>query len=496
MKYGLLFVFVLVITPVILFSQTATQPSVGDGTSGNPYQIATLDNLYWLTQTTSAWASGKYFKQTTNIDASSTSGWASGAGFSPIGNDAIYFQGTYNGSGHIITNLYINRPSTDYIGLFGEVQYGTIESLGVANVNITGGNYYVGALVGDFARDGAKINFCYSSGIIHSHSRTGGLVGEKISGSPTISNCYSSVSVNADGQYVGGLVGTHISGTLDNCYSAGSVSGGSSVGGLIGANFATINNSFWDTQTSGQSSSGGGTGKTTTEMKMSSTFTGWDQTGTIWKIDGSINSGYPFLAWQNIGGSALPVELTSFMASTNASSVTLSWSTATEVNNFGFEVERRAVNGESLTMNSWQKIGFVKGTGTSNVQKEYSYSDASTSSGGYVYRLKQIDVDGLFKYSQSVEVNIQTPQQFGLDQNYPNPFNPTTTISYQLPENGHVTLKVYSMLGQEVATLVNETKNAGSYTAQFNASQFSSGIYFFKLTMNQFSSIRKMTLMK
>jgi hypothetical protein len=198
----------------------------------------------------------------------------------------------------------------------------------------------------------------------------------------------------------------------------------------------------------------------------------------------------------------VPVELTSFTANTNGSAITLNWHTATEVNNYGFEIERRVVNGEQsrqeaggqATVNSWQKIGFVQGAGTSNAPKEYSYSDATASSGSYVYRLKQIDVDGIFKYSQSVEVSFMTPAEFGLDQNYPNPFNPSTVISYQIPlspfsekgeRGGFVTLKVY-----------NEQKEPGSYTAEFNGARYSSGIYFFKLTTNQFSSVRKMLMIK
>ena len=110
--------------------------------------------------------------------------------------------------------------------------------------------------------------------------------------------------------------------------------------------------------------------------------------------------------------------------------------------------------------------------------------------------MKQIDNNGAYKYSSEAEVTISIPKIFALNQNYPNPFNPTTVISYQLPVTSNVTLKVYNVLGKEVATLVNETKEAGNYTTQFNASQLSSGVYFFKLTSNRFSSIRKMTLLK
>ncbi len=192
----------------------------------------------------------------------------------------------------------------------------------------------------------------------------------------------------------------------------------------------------------------------------------------------------------------LPVQLSSFTVTAVKNNVQLNWHTATEVNNYGFEVERRVVKSEQSTVNSWQKIGFVIGAGTSNAPKEYSYTDAVVSSGNYIYRLKQIDVDGLFKYSQSVEVSLMKTAEFALDQNYPNPFNPSTVISYTLPVNSFVMLKVYSMLGKEVATLVNETKDAGSYAASFNGAQLSSGTYFFKLTTNQFSSVRKMVLTK
>jgi len=192
----------------------------------------------------------------------------------------------------------------------------------------------------------------------------------------------------------------------------------------------------------------------------------------------------------------LPVQLSSFTGTSAKNGVQLMWQTATEVDNYGFEIERRTVNSEQQTVNDWQKIGFISGNGTSNVQKKYSYSDIVTTSGSYVYRLKQIDIDGSFTYSQSVEVTVQRLQQFALAQNYPNPFNPSTAINYQVPVNSPVTLKVYSMLGREVATLVNETKEAGIYTVQFNASHLSSGTYFFKLTTDHFSSVRKMTLMK
>jgi plastocyanin len=191
-------------------------------------------------------------------------------------------------------------------------------------------------------------------------------------------------------------------------------------------------------------------------------------------------------AWSYI----IPVELTSFAASVNGTSVNLNWSTATELNNSGFEIERKS------SSSSWTKIGFVAGHGTTSEAKHYSYSENNLGTGNYSYRLKQVDFDGTFEYSNAVEVEIVTPNNFELSQNYPNPFNPTTSIKFNIPEAGNVKLAVYNLLGQEVKTLVNGFRNAGVYTVNFDASNLSSGIYLYKIEMNNFTQTRKMTLLK
>ncbi|MCK4664088.1 MAG: hypothetical protein KAT68_14565, partial [Bacteroidales bacterium] len=144
-KVIFLIVLIMLMSVFTAKSQTAIPPTIGDGTSGNPYQIATLNNLYWISQNTAEW--NKYYIQTVDIDAWATIGWDYGKGFTPIGNNTTKFTGGYNGAGHTIGSLYIERPETNYIGLFGYTNGSKIDSLGLTNVNIIGNNY-IGGLVG------------------------------------------------------------------------------------------------------------------------------------------------------------------------------------------------------------------------------------------------------------------------------------------------------------------------------------------------------------
>jgi hypothetical protein len=198
-----------------------------------------------------------------------------------------------------------------------------------------------------------------------------------------------------------------------------------------------------------------------------------------------------------INSTVLPVELVSFTATANRTNAELHWSTATEVNNYGFDVERRLINSQSSTVSSWEKIGFVEGNGTSNAAQSYSYTDASVSSGTYVYRLKQIDNNGTYKYSSEAEITIAVPKVVALNQNYPNPFNPTTTITFTLAQDGFTTLKIYDILGREVTTLVNgEMKSGVVNTVNFNASKYSSGVYFSRLESSGNVQMKTLMLLK
>ena len=187
----------------------------------------------------------------------------------------------------------------------------------------------------------------------------------------------------------------------------------------------------------------------------------------------------------------LPVELASFTSSVNINNVTLNWSTVQEQNNKGFEIERNSFG------IGWKKIGYVEGHGTTNTQQNYSFKDNSLNTGRYSYRLKQIDYNGNFEYYElSNEVAIGVPSRYLLAQNYPNPFNPVSIINYQISINSFVTLKVYDLAGKEVASLVNEVKDAGYYTVTFDAKNLSSGTYFYKLSTDKFSDVKKMVVVK
>jgi len=190
----------------------------------------------------------------------------------------------------------------------------------------------------------------------------------------------------------------------------------------------------------------------------------------------------------------LPVELKSFSAVRIGTMIKLNWSTSTEINNYGFEVER--ANFKNSENKVWTKIGFVEGSGNSNSAKDYSFEDRNLIADKYLYRLKQIDSDGQFEYSSEIELDLGIPSKFELSQNFPNPFNPATKISWQSPVSSHQTLKVYDWLGNEVVTLVDEYRAAGRYEVEFNADKLSSGIYFYKLNAGSFTQIKKMILLK
>lgn len=193
--------------------------------------------------------------------------------------------------------------------------------------------------------------------------------------------------------------------------------------------------------------------------------------------------------FESIGRGLIPVELINFSFRVLNNSVQLNWSTATETNNAGFAVEKN-------TDGYWNKIGYVIGQGTKTEISNYSYTD-NTEVGEFQYRLKQIDFDGKYVYSKTLDVTVRsTIEKYILNQNYPNPFNPATTISYSLPIDGFVTLSIYDVLGNKVAEIENGNKAAGVYTTNFSGGNLTSGIYYYKLQAGSIIESKKMMLIK
>ena len=186
----------------------------------------------------------------------------------------------------------------------------------------------------------------------------------------------------------------------------------------------------------------------------------------------------------------VPVELTSFTANSVDGFVKLIWITATELNNHGFEIQRRVAESDFAT------IGFVRGEGTTTNHKDYSYIDNDLVDGKYFYRLKQVDYNGSYEYSNVIEVDVRSLNEYTLEQNYPNPFNPITTIGYVLRERTNTKLVLLNAIGEEVSVLINEEQDKGFHKVDFNATNLASGVYFYRLQAGQFSDTKKLILMK
>ncbi len=525
---------------------TALGYSGGDGTSGAPYQIATTTDLIYLSKTSGDWSA--HFIQTADIafnsdeqtvdwDGDGSASWDTEdqAGFSPIGNNLVvsHFKGSYDGNGHTISNLYIDRAASDHIGLFGYLSGSQIKNLGLIDINITG-KWYVGGLTG-WNTDGATVSNCYCTGVVSGgeDGSIGGFVGTNVA---TISNCYSRCDVvlkTGESAAIGGFCGINTSGSIEYCYSIGKVyespgtiwdsdDGDASSGrdqGFIGSGVGSCSYNFFDTEASEQTSGVGATAKTTAEMKTLSTFTSanWDfesettnGTDDYWDMSGSINDGYPYLSWQDGGDVSLPVELTSFSAVSQSGGVVLSWRTESEAENLGFIIQRQTV-GSSRSIGtpadwsqiaSYTTVNSLAGHGSTSEAHEYAYTDAAVVPGAiYLYRLADVDYSGVVTWHGEVEVKVkvkdgQVPLVFGLQPAYPNPFNPSVTIPYGLTEDGQMSLKVYNLRGELVQVLINTYALKGTYSINWQPVNLSTGMYLVRLESGNKTNMQKVVIVK
>ncbi len=561
---------------------TATAPAAGAGTPADPYQVASLANLYWIASNVDNW--GGHYIQMNDIDASGTASWFNGtgatvSGWLPVGDNTTAFQGSYDGNGKKITSLFINRPNTDDVGFIKWTRGADISNLQILSANVTGGNQ-TGIIAGRTVDlSGNSIQNCGVSGSVTGQNHTGGLVGDntytltdnysrtKVSGANftggiagqtaggAIQQCYS---LNGAGgisgaEDVGGLVGASTTSRIDNCYSRAAVTGNNIVGGLVGssgsviftsysagavsltepgsgtasgliaATTGTVSNSLWDTQTSGQAASAGGTGKTTAEMTdyqtylnarfdmVSETANGTDD---YWDIDqnGLLNGGYPILFFESGADQSLPVSLSSFTAFPGNGVVTLSWVTESELENDAFIIER----GPSEDV--MQAIAEIAGHGSSSARHSYSYRDETVLNGiGYYYRLSDRDINGnvtrhdpiyVIPTADAIRLLDSGPgiiREFDLSPAWPNPFNPGTNIPFTVPggsEEYHQTeLTIFNHLGQHVRTLFSGVLPAGNYLSGWNGLNennlpVGSGMYYVILRGNGVQISQKLLLIK
>jgi hypothetical protein len=318
----------------------------------------------------------------------------------------------------------------------------------------------------------------------------------------------AAIAVNSSDVYVGGVF-TTAGGNPANCIAKWN-------GSTWSALASGVNNDVNAIAVSGSDVYAGGV-FTTADGNPASRIAKWN--GSAWSALGSgTNSGVTSMAVSPnagammVGGlfttadgttvnriaqftdsnNPLPVQMTFFTVTADRFDAELRWSTATETNTNGFEIERREVNSQ------FTRIGVVVGAGTSSSPREYTFADRGIPAGRYAYRIKQIDKDGSFKYTQTDEVEVGlAPKAFTLSQNYPNPFNPSTMLEFTFEQNGNATVKIYNMLGQEVATVFNQKAEAGRiYQAQFYASRFTSGVYVSVLESGGKRLLRKMLLVK
>ena len=493
------------------FSQTATKPS-GSGTEQDPYQIANLENLQWLSETDSVW--DKHFIQIADIDATPTSGWDNDSGFTPIAHGTV-FKGAYNGKGHKIEGLYINRPDKWDLGLFSFISKGKIDSINLKSLIISGIELYGGGLA---AENSGTINHCSASGSISGNKYLGGLVGgnygtiknshsnctvnaeatpsysgglagfsngpiEKCystgnvsgkdyiggltsSSTVTIIDCYNKGNVSGD-SIIGGLVGINHKGSIANSYSTGTVSGDKKVGGLVGAikSPSETTNSYWDTETSGMDTSREGSGRTTAEMLSDTTYLNntWDfvcesgnGTENVWAMLDGMNDGYPILAWQY--KEPVPTQKT-LPEVTGQGSVTVSETPTAQ------DICGTVLEGTTNDPLSYDSVGTYK------ITWKYEDSQGNTTTQKQTVVVEE-EVTGIQSFSEK-SITI-----------YPNPAEKQLTVYSETEQGVKVTIT-------DLSGRIHIQKNMSNNEHVINVSEFTPGIYIIRLETSQSTVTKK-----
>ncbi|MEX2437332.1 MAG: T9SS type A sorting domain-containing protein [Candidatus Paceibacterota bacterium] len=455
----------LLLITTIATSIAQAQPFAGgEGTEEDPYQIETVKQLQEILNHTD-----KHFVQVADIDASETEDWNDGKGFEPIGWTMYCrvshsyisdpFTGSYDGNGYSIKDLHINLPEEEAVALFGYAVNAEFNNVALLNITVTG-NSMTGGLVGWNER--GEIISTRATGVVSGSGDVGGLVGNNgggfTSGRGKIYDSYAVVSVSGRGR-VGGLVGSS-GGDIVHSFSAGDVTGGGNVGGLVGWNAyaASVLNSYSTGPVTGGTQAGGLVGRNTGKII---------QSFANGKVSGD----------DNVGG----------LAGTNEATVEASyWDT--ESSNQSEGTGNGDVEGAiGLTTDQ------MTGTAAHFNMQGFDFEETWLLTEGYP-ALYWEDVKSIEVYAETFDQEL--PDGYTLWQNYPNPFNPSTQIRFAIPEQAHVRLSVYNMLGQQIATLVDETRPAGWHDVTFDASGLSSGTFIYRIEAGEYVETRSMMLVK
>ena len=453
---------------IILHTTNAGQEWI-EQTSGTSKHL----NGVWFTNLNTSWVvgdSGKILKTSnggqewieqtsgTSIDLNSVCfidinrGWVVGS----VDYDSGIILGTTNGGINWISQSYDTiQPSLNSVCFVDSIR-GWAFGLHALLRTTDGGHTWIemevpgdGLLAGQFLDLNTGWLSVYVLGVVHGsivYTTNGGLDWFYGEGPPTALSIYFVDSNN------GWAVGHHSMGNISNIYN--SIDGGRN----------------WIAQSPI-------TGATLNSVYFTDANNGWvvGENGTILHTS---------------NGGVVPVELTSFTAEALDQKVILRWTTATELNNNGFEIQRKVAESDFAT------VGFVRGEGTTTNHKDYSYIDKDLVDGKYFYRLKQVDYNGAYEYSDVIEVDVRSLNEYALEQNFPNPYNSFTTIGYVLREKNNAKMILLNAIGEEMAILVNEEQEKGFHKVEFNASTLASGVYFYRLQAGDFVQTRKMILLK
>jgi len=435
----------------------AEPPSAGTGSNNDPYEIASIENLFWIFMNRHYW--DQHFVQSVDLDLSDTVNWFDGEGWPVIGNGSVHFTGIYDGQGHSIDNLYICKPQTTDLGLFGSLNGATIKNLVLNSSEVTGFNN-VGGLAGSIYDTGI-INCQVSGNVNGTGSYVGGVVG--LNRESLISDSYSTGEVSAAGNFVGGLTGFNRDALIEKCYTSAVVNGTATVGGLSGWNYySQINNCFSLSNVSGDSNVGGLVGWNY-DAEVSNSYSTGSVTGntSIGGLIGLALNGETYTSYWNVETSGLAVS----------------------AGGEGRTTEDMTYPYSPDTYLDWDFVSL------------WAEDTDSIFNSGYPYlRDLILEVD---------DEHLALPGQ-EIISNYPNPFNPETTITFSLSHTSigeRIRLEIYNIRGQKVRTLFDGIAEKSSYSLVWNGqndrgSNMPSGVYYYRLTTPREATTNKMLLLK